>query len=629
MVLTHLVRRGRDEGWIAGEPITVELSRIEDVEARIAARVAASAEDPTVLPMQWLGSRLRLSPREMALLWMLACIELSPAVTQLAGLFASEVTVQIVEQLVPISHAELDALCRRGLLEMGSDPRLPMSRRAVRASDRVIDLAKGDLGVDRELRGIGELGMPDEIAARGAELPEELLTAFDAGAVIVANGADGSGRATLLAHLAARRGVGTLRVQAKRLARDGATFARQARAIARECELFGVVAIVEDADELSEELVTILDRELVRETARPVLMTTSVAQRWKLGRAMVVHRVEAPNGATRERMWRQVLPGCEPAVIVDVASRYLAMPGTIHAAAAAAIARSGTARSVSAEDVHEGLRANLDERLADLATRVRCTQTWNDLVLPSDQLEQIAEVVARVRHRRQVLEDWGFADKVGRGVGIAALLSGPPGTGKTMVAGLIARELGLDLYQIDLSRIVSKYIGETEKNLARVFDAAEVGHAILLFDEADSLFAKRSEVKSSNDRYANLEVNFLLQRIEQFAGISLLTTNHERNIDEAFRRRLAIHVRFTSPDVDQREQLWRTMMPARARLADGVDYRRLAEELEMTGGYIKNAVVRAAYLAASEGSSIGMHHLWAAARAEYEAMGKLAVSTAA
>jgi SpoVK/Ycf46/Vps4 family AAA+-type ATPase len=281
-------------------------------------------------------------------------------------------------------------------------------------------------------------------------------------------------------------------------------------------------------------------------------------------------------------------------------------------------------REVSVEQVHGALRVQLERKLLGLAQRIETKQTWDDLVLPIDQFDLLMELVARVKHRRQVLEEWGFAAKVGKGLGLSVLLSGPPGTGKTMIAGLLARELGLDLYQVDLSKIVSKYIGETEKQLAALFEAAESGHAIVLFDEADSLFGKRTEVKSSNDRYANLEVNYLLQRMEAFSGISILTTNHETAIDKAFQRRLALHVRVPMPDEEQRELLWRTMFPARAKRAEGLDLTRLAAEFQMSGGYIKNAVLRAAYLAADEGGPIGDQHLRRAARAEYEAMGMVA-----
>ncbi len=193
-----------------------------------------------------------------------------------------------------------------------------------------------------------------------------------------------------------------------------------------------------------------------------------------------------------------------------------------------------------------------------------------------------------------------------------------------MAAGLIAAELGLDLYQVDLSRVVSKYIGETEKALGLLFDAAETGHAVLLFDEADSLFAKRSEVKSSNDRYANLEVNYLLQRLEAFKGVCILTTNHESTIDEAFRRRLSIHVRFPVPDDEHRAQIWRAMLPSKAQIEGAVDFTQLAREFALSGGYIKNALLRAAYLAADGDQAISYALLRRAARAEYEAAGKLA-----
>jgi SpoVK/Ycf46/Vps4 family AAA+-type ATPase len=192
-----------------------------------------------------------------------------------------------------------------------------------------------------------------------------------------------------------------------------------------------------------------------------------------------------------------------------------------------------------------------------------------------------------------------------------------------MAAALIAKELHTAIYQIDLSKIVSKWIGETEKNLATLFDAAEAGQVILLFDEADALFGKRTDVKSSNDRHANQEVNFLLQRLETFSGVCILTTNHEIAMDEAFRRRLALHVRFTMPEAAERRRLWESMIPSNAPTAGNLGIDKLAQELEMSGGYIRNAVVRAAFIAASENGPINAARLTIAARREYEAMGKV------
>jgi SpoVK/Ycf46/Vps4 family AAA+-type ATPase len=301
---------------------------------------------------------------------------------------------------------------------------------------------------------------------------------------------------------------------------------------------------------------------------------------------------------------------------------YPLAPALIDAAGVAA-ARACFGRSVTPDDIVAAVRSIRDDRLAGLATRIEIAQTWSDLVLPEEQSVSIVELLARIRKRRRVHDDWGFASKLGRGLGVTALFSGTPGTGKTMCAGLIARELGTELYQVDLSRIVSKWIGETEKHLSQVFDAAEASHAILLFDEADALFGKRTEVKSSNDRHANQQVDYLLQRIETFTGICILTTNHESAIDEAFRRRLAVHVRFPVPDVAERARLWAALLPREAPVERDLGIHRLAEKFAMSGGYIRNAVVRAAFLAADEDTAIGASHLARAAGLEYEAMGKL------
>ncbi|MEJ7597833.1 MAG: ATP-binding protein [Kofleriaceae bacterium] len=273
-------------------------------------------------------------------------------------------------------------------------------------------------------------------------------------------------------------------------------------------------------------------------------------------------------------------------------------------------------------DVVTGVQDNIAERLGELARRVDVKQAWSELVLAPDLMDDVKGLLGRVRHAHFVLERWGFRKKLARGTGVAALFSGPPGTGKTMVAGLIAKALDLELYQVDLSRIVSKWVGETEKQLAKVFEAAEAGHALLLFDEADSLFAKRSaEVKSATDRYANLEVNYLLQRVESFGGVVILTTNLDASIDPALRRRLASHIVFAAPEATERVRLWREMLDTGAPL-DDLDLPALADEFEdMTGANIRNAVLAAAFLAAEERTSIGQDQLRRAARREYRAMG--------
>ena len=262
----------------------------------------------------------------------------------------------------------------------------------------------------------------------------------------------------------------------------------------------------------------------------------------------------------------------------------------------------------------QACRDRARKSLDDLAQRVVTSASWQDLVLPAQQIATLRQIAAHARHRLTVYEHWGFAAKSARGLGISVLFSGESGTGKTMAAEVLANELHLDLFRIDLSSTVSKYIGETEKNLRRLFDAAEPSGAILLFDEADALFGKRSDVRDSHDRYANIEVSYLLQRMEAYRGLAILTTNLRGAIDAAFQRRLQFVVPFPFPDAQLRERIWRGVFPRATPLA-GVDPARLAQ-LNVAGGSIRNIAMNAAFLAADAGADVGMHHLLQAARSE-------------
>ena len=260
-------------------------------------------------------------------------------------------------------------------------------------------------------------------------------------------------------------------------------------------------------------------------------------------------------------------------------------------------------------------RARVRTRLDGLAQRIELRIDWDDLILPDPNLATLRTIAAQLRQRATVYERWGFADKSARGLGISALFSGPSGTGKTMGAEALANDLHLDLYRIDLASVVSKYIGETEKNLRRVFDAADQSGAILLFDEADALFGKRSEVKDSHDRYANIEVSYLLQRMEAYRGLAILTTNMKTALDPAFLRRLRFIVEFPFPDTAQRLRIWRRAFPS-ATPTEALDFARLAQ-LRIAGGTIRSIAVSAAFLAADDGEPVRMSHLMAAARGEY------------
>jgi len=309
--------------------------------------------------------------------------------------------------------------------------------------------------------------------------------------------------------------------------------------------------------------------------------------------------------------------------LAEVVQLYALTPGSIGRAAANARLMS-RGRMPTAFEIRAGVQAEIQERFGGLASRVPTTQRWDDLVLPQDTLDDVRAFASRAEHASIVYENWGFRRKLQKGLGLAALFSGPPGTGKTMVAGLIAQSLGLEMYMVDLSQVVSKWVGETEKQLGKIFDAAQMGNVVLLFDEADALFAKRTEVKSSNDRYANLEVNYLLTRLESFGGVAILTTNLEASVDPAFKRRLAAEVRFYAPEQPERERLWSTIIPKEAPVEGTLNFGRLADRYkELAGGHIRNAVLRAAFLAAMEKGAITQLVLERAAASEYRAMGKV------
>jgi SpoVK/Ycf46/Vps4 family AAA+-type ATPase len=259
-------------------------------------------------------------------------------------------------------------------------------------------------------------------------------------------------------------------------------------------------------------------------------------------------------------------------------------------------------------------------RLDDLAQRIEAKATWEDLVLGPEQLARLREIAVQVRQRFRVYETWGFAAHSSRGLGISALFSGVSGTGKTMAAEVLVRELDLDLFRIDLASVVSKYIGETEKNLGRIFTAAEEGGAVLLFDEADALFGKRSEVRDSHDRYANVEVSYLLQRMETYRGLSILTTNLKENLDPAFLRRIGTMVDFPFPDQSQRAAIWNRVFPPQTP-TEKLEFDKLAR-LNVTGGHIRNMALHAAFLAADAGEPVRMCHLRAAARRELTKLGR-------
>src|SRR6185369_12472467 len=374
-----------------------------------------------------------------------------------------------------------------------------------------------------------------------------------------------------------------------------------------------------DASEKRNETVV---RRFLERVRSPLLL--SVDHRWRpLRRTVLSIDARKPTADEQREIWEQAV-GEEAAQGLNGELRSLVTQFNLNGPAirASVIEASNNAGSESslASELWNASRAQARLRLDDLAQRIEPIAKWQDLVLPAEELGQLREIGAHVAHRTTVYDSWGFGAISARGLGISALFAGSSGTGKTMAAEVLANALSLDLYRIDLSSVVSKYIGETEKNLRRVFDAAEDGGAILFFDEADALFGKRSEVRDSHDRYANIEVSYLLQRMEAYRGLAILTTNLKTAVDTAFLRRLRFIIQFPFPDAAHRAQIWRNIFPVETPV-EAIDFTRLAR-LSIPGGNIRNIALHAAFHAAEAGDVVTMAHLARAARGEYTKLEK-------
>ncbi len=351
-------------------------------------------------------------------------------------------------------------------------------------------------------------------------------------------------------------------------------------------------------------------------------------QAWGLDRERELVRLEFPIPPFTHRLalWQHFHDNALGAMqrMTDLAGQFQLTTGQIRDAAASARDMAALrGEPVQMTDLFAAARAHSNPRLAALARKISPRYGWLDIVLPPDQLQLLREIVSTVRGRPKVLEEWGVGQKLASSKGVTVLFGGPPGTGKTMAAEILAQELGLDLYKIDLSTVVSKYIGETEKNLERIFNEAERSNAILFFDEADALFGKRSEVRDSHDRYANIEISYLLQRMEAYDGVTILATNLRANLDEAFTRRLQFSVDFPFPEEEDRLRIWTTLFPPDVPRDPDLDFPMLARRFKIAGGNIRNIIVAAAYLAAGDGQRVAMAHLLHGTRRELQKMGRL------
>ena len=656
------------DDWLTSNQnhLTASLARIRAVlerhVARGGSRVGADA-DPDCVPspeaapgspsyaIDSLSAAFGLSPFERDVLLLCAGPEFQDSFGRLCAAAQGDPSRTYPTfglALAALPEAHWSALSPRGplrwwqLIEVGRGPSLTSA--PLRIDERILHELVGVGSIDER---VGALIEPLPASLASTLVPSQMAEAEKVARlwsrlegmpllpVIVLCGPDIHAGRAIAAAACERAGLRAAALPADQIPAGAADQDILARLVDREMMLGGLVLLIEADDTDATEPVrsNAVARFLARGRAAAMV---SVREARTFGpRPSVRLDIPLPDPGEQRAAWSRAMGPLAAAMngqIEAIVGHFRLGGADIHATAGEVLASGAVAEGDGAA-YGEGDRLSIGKafwaacrkrcrvRLDGLAQRIEPQAGWDDLVLPDAQKRVLRDIATHLRHRSTVYERWGFAAKGSRGLGIAALFSGASGTGKTMAAEVLAHELLLDLYRIDLSSVVSKYIGETEKNLRRVFDAAEQSGAILLFDEADALFGKRSEVKDSHDRYANIEVSYLLQRMEAYRGLAVLTTNLKNALDPAFLRRIRFVVQFPFPDARQRAEIWRHVFPA-STPTRGLDSAKLSK-LNVPGGNIRNIALNAAFLAAEAGEPVDMRHICEAARSEYAKLERL------
>ena len=596
--------------------LLAEVARVGRVLRGDASEAAVTGE---AAALDRLCTVFTLSPFERDVLVLCAGVELDSGFAELVG------SPTFALALARFSTAHWTALSPSAPLRhwrlIEVHPGAPLVKAGLRIDERVLHYLLGIQELDARLAGVMTAVTNDAaLTPTHCDLAERIAGTWrrvgDAGRlpVMQLTGGSRADKRSVAATASTALGLRLYTLAAADLPGPSPELASLVRLWEREAALLHA-AVLLDLDDDHENRVAA--RRFVERARCAIFLSTRDA--WgEIARPTVVMPIDKPSMDEQRRLWRQLL-GDDAAALNG---RVDALPAQFDLSAATIrrLVDGQPDRPAATAPLWDAARALSRNRLDDLAQRIEPAATWDDIVLPPAQRQTLREMSAQVRHRTTVYETWGVARKNRRGLGISALFAGASGTGKTMAAEVLASDLQLDLYRIDLSQLVSKYIGETEKNVRRVFDAAEGGGAILLFDEADALFGRRSEVKDSHDRYANIEVSYLLQRMEAYRGLAILTSNMKHALDQAFLRRIRFIVHFPFPDGAQRAEIWRQMFPP-AMPVSGLHFDKLAR-LAIPGGHIRNIAVNAAFLAADAREAVQMKHLLHATRTEYAKLEK-------
>ncbi len=527
-------------------------------------------------------------------------------------------------------------LIKNKLVYLGNDGQdLPIISRYIKINEKIISFLLGTDGVDPGIEKFSSIIKPkisvnDIISEDNQKLTcfIEQISSSKTPLIFFLHGGYGTGKKMLAEVICRERGKSLLIVNASIFMKDESN--EMLDVILREALLQNSYVYLEGIDALRKEKDWIDVKNHIRKLdGFPDWIFLSGELPWEPPRTLENHTYinipfPLPSFTLRIKLWNSFLDGNSDSIdICALATKFKFSGGQIKDAIFSAF-NASSARGISKmsmEDIYYGCKSQSTRNLSEFARKIEPHYNWDDIVLPKDTKEQLREVCGHIKDRGVVYTDWGFENKLSLGKGLNVLFSGPSGTGKTMAAEIIAKDSGLDLFKIDLSNVVSKYIGETEKNLKNIFLEAETSNSILFFDEADALFGKRSEVRDSHDRYANIEINYLLQKMEEYEGIVILATNIRKNIDDAFLRRIHFVIEFPLPEEEYREKIWMNIFPVQTPI-DSIDFAFLSR-LKITGGNIKNIALSAAFMAADNSSSIKMEHIIRATRREFQKIGKL------
>jgi hypothetical protein len=616
-------------------------------------RTAASVVAGQTLLLNDLVRDFDLSPTEVDMLLIALSAEIDLRYERLFAYLQDDVTkkrpsVDLILKLISddfqqrlgLRHLLTDdaRLIQSRLLVRFADSSLrepPLLNHFIRPSARVVEHLLGFPGLDSRLAGAADLAFSHSLEFC-PRLPETLLERLrealvrdDNGfyPVFAFRGRYGVGKRAAAHYMAQLLNIPLLQLDLEALGNSDLGLREGVEVALRDARLLNAVLYLAGWDEVlvDDQPPLALFEELMAYPGAVVLAGEAIWQPIGEERHRRILRVAFDDSDYEHRLavWRHYL-GQSELPLLELANQFRFTPGQISdAVATARDMAQWHNRDVETVDLFAASRAHSNQKLGALATKITPRYRWQDIILPQDSLLQLREMVNTVRQRPLVYGKWGFGRKQALGKGLSALFAGESGTGKTMAADILAGELNQDLYKIDLSMLVSKYIGETEKNLNRVFTEAATSNAILFFDEADAIFGKRSEVKDSHDRYANLEISYLLQRMETYDGVVILATNMRSNLDEAFTRRLHFIVEFPFPEARDRELIWQVNFPKQTPQAADIDFALLARLFRLAGGNIRNIIMAAAFLAAESEQPVGMRQLLHATRREYQKLGRL------